>query len=31
LEERSDAEGAVLRVRGEPGALGRLREQLSAL
>jgi GTP-binding protein HflX len=28
LEERADAEGAVLRVRGEPGALGRLREQL---
>jgi GTP-binding protein HflX len=28
LEERSDAEGAFLRVRGEPEALGRLREQL---
>ena len=28
LEERSDAEGAFLRVRGEPGAIGRLREQL---
>jgi hypothetical protein len=28
LEERSDAEGAFLRVRGEPAALGRLREQL---
>jgi GTP-binding protein HflX len=29
LEERPDAEGAFLRVRGEPEALGRLREQLS--
>src|SRR5216683_1207485 len=28
LEERSDAEGAVLRVRGEPEAVARLREQL---
>src|SRR5947199_5785065 len=28
LEERADAEGAVLRVRGEPEAIGRLREQL---
>jgi len=28
LEERSDAEGAFLRVRGEPEALARLREQL---
>jgi GTP-binding protein HflX len=28
LEERSDAEGAFLRVRGEPEAVGRLREQL---
>ena len=28
LEERPDAEGAFLRVRGEPGALVRLREQL---
>jgi len=28
LEERADAEGAFLRVRGEPEALGRLREQL---
>jgi GTP-binding protein HflX len=28
LEERSDGEGAFLRVRGEPGALERLREQL---
>jgi GTP-binding protein HflX len=29
LEERTDGEGAFLRVRGEPEALGRLREQLS--
>jgi GTP-binding protein HflX len=28
LEERSDAEGTFLRVRGEPETLGRLREQL---
>jgi GTP-binding protein HflX len=28
LEERSDPEGTSLRVRGEPAALGRLREQL---
>jgi GTP-binding protein HflX len=28
LEERADAEGAFLRVRGEPEAVGRLREQL---
>src|SRR6266850_696170 len=28
LEERSDAEGTVLRVRGEPEAVERLREQL---
>jgi GTP-binding protein HflX len=28
LEERADAEGAVLRVRGEPEAVARLREQL---
>ncbi|HMG58265.1 MAG TPA: GTPase HflX, partial [Burkholderiales bacterium] len=28
LEERTDAEGAFLRVRGEPEAVGRLREQL---
>src|SRR5213078_861903 len=28
LEERTDAEGTFLRVRGEPEALGRLREQL---
>jgi GTP-binding protein HflX len=28
LEERSDVEGAFLRVRGEPEAVGRLREQL---
>src|SRR5260221_779122 len=28
LEERSDGEGAFLRVRGEPEALARLREQL---
>jgi GTP-binding protein HflX len=28
LEERSEGEGAVLRVRGEPDAVGRLREQL---
>jgi GTP-binding protein HflX len=28
LEERADAEGAFLRVRGEPEAIGRLREQL---
>ena len=28
LEERSDGEGAFLRVRGEPEAVGRLREQL---
>jgi len=28
LEERADGEGAVLRVRGEPEAIGRLREQL---
>src|SRR5260221_2679198 len=28
LEERSDAEGACLRVRGEPEAIARLREQL---
>jgi GTP-binding protein HflX len=28
LEERADAEGAVLRVRGEPEAVERLREQL---
>jgi GTP-binding protein HflX len=28
LEERSDAEGAFLRVRGEPEAVGRLREKL---
>src|SRR5690349_8902940 len=28
LEERSDPEGTYLRVRGEPEALGRLREQL---
>src|SRR6267142_6280909 len=28
LEERTDAEGAFLRVRGEPEALARLREQL---
>jgi GTPase len=27
LEERADGEGAVLRVRGEPGAVKRLREQ----
>jgi len=30
LEERSDAEGAFLRVRGEPGAVARLREELGA-
>ncbi len=30
LEERADAEGAFLRVRGEPGALRRLREELAA-
>src|SRR5690242_3523931 len=29
LEERSDGEGAFLRVRGEPETLGRLREQLA--
>jgi GTP-binding protein HflX len=28
LEERTDSEGAFLRVRGEPAALERLREQL---
>ena len=28
LEERADAEGAFLRVRGEPEAVARLREQL---
>jgi GTP-binding protein HflX len=28
LEERADGEGAFLRVRGEPEALGRLREKL---
>jgi len=28
LEERADAEGAFLRVRGEPEAIARLREQL---
>jgi GTP-binding protein HflX len=28
LEERTDNEGAFLRVRGEPAALERLREQL---
>jgi GTP-binding protein HflX len=28
LEERTESEGAFLRVRGEPGALGRLSEQL---
>jgi GTP-binding protein HflX len=28
LEERSDGEGAFLRVRGEPEAVERLREQL---
>jgi GTPase len=28
LEERTDAEGAFLRVRGEPEAVERLREQL---
>src|SRR2546421_12552057 len=28
LEERTDGEGTFLRVRGEPEALGRLREQL---
>ncbi len=28
LKERTDAEGAYLRVRGEPEAVGRLREQL---
>jgi GTP-binding protein HflX len=28
LEERTEGEGAVLRVRGEPETLGRLREQL---
>jgi GTPase len=28
LEERADPEGAVLRVRGEPEAVRRLREQL---
>ena len=28
LEERADGEGALLRVRGEPKALARLREQL---
>jgi GTP-binding protein HflX len=28
LEERADGEGAFLRVRGEPEAVGRLREQL---
>jgi GTP-binding protein HflX len=28
LEERADGEGAFLRVRGEPEAIGRLREQL---
>jgi GTP-binding protein HflX len=28
LEERSEGEGAFLRVRGEPEALARLREQL---
>jgi GTP-binding protein HflX len=28
LEERADAEGAFLRVRGEPDAVARLREQL---
>src|SRR2546425_4688687 len=28
LEERTDGEGAFLRVRGEPEAVGRLREQL---
>src|SRR5438445_4371934 len=28
LEERTDAEGTFLRVRGEPEAIGRLREQL---
>jgi GTP-binding protein HflX len=28
LEERADAEGAFLRVRGEPEAVERLREQL---
>src|SRR5437870_1591184 len=28
LEERSDGEGTFLRVRGEPEAVGRLREQL---
>jgi len=30
LEERSDGDGAFLRVRGEPEALERLREQLAA-
>ena len=30
LEERSEGEGAYLRVRGEPGAVGRLREKFSA-
>ena len=30
LEERADGEGAFLRVRGEPEAVQRLREQLSA-
>jgi GTP-binding protein HflX len=29
LEERTEGEGAVLRVRGEPEALARLREQVS--
>src|SRR5262245_35839399 len=30
LEERTDSEGAFLRVRGEPEAIGRLREQLGS-
>ena len=30
LEERADAEGALLRVRGEPEAVQRLRESISA-
>jgi GTP-binding protein HflX len=30
LEERADAEGALLRVRGEPEAVRRLRESISA-
>jgi GTP-binding protein HflX len=30
LEERAEGEGAFLRVRGEPAAVARLREKLSA-